>query len=362
MAVVRSYTGDRDLQTACARDLLAVLSGGIDAQDVAPPRADALRSCIRPLVGKLPVEVSSGSQDPGSFEVDQESSRLDGDEGASSTPVLISRSSVRKLVTDLLDTQGRGENRKRNSGVVKQSRSGRQAGQESGLEGRFGALVAQPPAEVMALVRAVDTQRGNGSALRRALSPSHFEFPDCEGSTEACCQLARAPTGQRFSKQVVSRYFALLFEAIAATAPVAGFPVNLSRFDLFHGHFLYARESRRFGILFHAREYPAEDPEAFPVNLGYCQRGSKVRYDETMNLRNLLWLAPREASVARARAPGVLCALDTRPDGILGAELVVEGLQLVHTIFEGDLGVLLGDVNYLGALKRRRLEQRLFIC
>lgn len=56
-----------------------------------------------------------------------------------------------------------------------------------------------------------------------------------------------------------------------------------------------------------------------------------------MTLRNLLWLAPREASGARARAPGVLCALDTRPDGILGRELVAEGLQLVHTIYEGEL-------------------------
>lgn len=55
-----------------------------------------------------------------------------------------------------------------------------------------------------------------------------------------------------------------------------------------------------------------------------------------MNLRNLLWLAPRERSLAHARAPGVLCALDTRPDGILGKELVAEGLQLVHTVYEGE--------------------------
>lgn len=31
-----------------------------------------------------------------------------------------------------------------------------------------------------------------------------LQFPDCEGSTEARCQLARATTGQRFSKQVSS--------------------------------------------------------------------------------------------------------------------------------------------------------------
>jgi hypothetical protein len=68
-----------------------------------------------------------------------------------------------------------------------------------------------------------------------------------------------------------------------------------------------------------------------------------VRYDETMTLRNLLWLAPREASSARARAPGVLCALDTRPDGILGRELVAEGLQLVHTIYEGELAHIVRD-------------------
>lgn len=78
---------------------------------------------------------------------------------------------------------------------------------------------------------------------------------------------------------------------------------------------------------FHSREYPQYDEKIFPINLGYCQKGkpvlclglqtirasfialenvvrvtcnksdlfvagSKIPYDKSMDLRNILWLAP----------------------------------------------------------------------
>lgn len=192
------FQGDRDLQIACARDLLAILSGGVDAEAVAPPRADALRSCIRPLVGKLPMKYLAGTQDSSSSKA-QNISQFDlefgrreqsadfpellkdrtewhaDSEGALPLPVTVHRSTVRKLVKDLLDTELKEVKRKRKSANIRRSRLGLKVGQESRLEARFRAFIAQPPAEVMALVKAVDAQRGNGSALRRALSPSHFE-------------------------------------------------------------------------------------------------------------------------------------------------------------------------------------------
>lgn len=82
---------------------------------------------------------------------------------------------------------------------------------------------------------------------------------------------------------------------------------------------------------FHAKEYPAYDKKLFPYNMGYCQvgkqgqscgmsqmlniiiwlcswsfSGSNVAYDDSMNLRNILWLAPLPSNSTRAWvAPGV---------------------------------------------------------
>ncbi|KAL6582603.1 hypothetical protein OROMI_004681 [Orobanche minor] len=81
-------------------------------------------------------------------------------------------------------------------------------------------------------------------------------------------------------------------EIIVERGPSVGLNISLSRYDLFHGHLFLAKESGRLGILFHAKEYHAYDREIFPYNMGYCQVGSNVAYDNSMNLRNILWLAP----------------------------------------------------------------------
>jgi len=65
--------------------------------------------------------------------------------------------------------------------------------------------------------------------------------------------------------------------------------VNLSRWDLFHAHAFRSWDDGKLGLLFHAKEYPQEC-EAFPYNLGFCQRGSSLAYDtHGMDFRNLLF-------------------------------------------------------------------------
>ncbi|KAM1198988.1 hypothetical protein ACFX2G_010466 [Malus domestica] len=52
---------------------------------------------------------------------------------------------------------------------------------------------------------------------------------------------------------------------------------------------------------------------------------SNVTYDDSMNLLNTVWLAPLPSNSTKAwAAPGVLVALDARPDGIIYRYLITE--------------------------------------
>ncbi|XP_061972573.1 uncharacterized protein LOC133694898 [Populus nigra] len=175
----------------------------------------------------------------------------------------------------------------------------------------------------------------------------HLMLPDVEGCKENKCELTRTPHGRRFISEELNSFLDFLFELIVARGPSAGFDVSLNGFDLFHGHVFIAAETRRLGILFHDREYPAYDKEIFPYNMGYCQTGSTVAYD-SMNLRNILWLAPLPSSSIKAwAAPGTLVVLDARPDGIIYTDLIPEYVNFARTIYEDDLGHVVVDVNYL---------------
>lgn len=58
--------------------------------------------------------------------------------------------------------------------------------------------------------------------------------------------------------------------------------VDISKYDLFHGH-LCLDKNNNLLILFHIREYPLD----FPANLGYCQKESNIKMDETFKHRNI---------------------------------------------------------------------------
>ncbi|CAI9764269.1 unnamed protein product [Fraxinus pennsylvanica] len=90
---------------------------------------------------------------------------------------------------------------------------------------------------------------------------------------------------------------------------------------------------------FHAKEYPAYDKEVFPYNMGYCQVGSNVPYDDGMNLRNILWLAPLPSNSTKSwLAPGVLVVLDAHPKGIIYQDLIPEYVHVARTLYEDDFG------------------------
>eukprot|EP00850_Spirogloea_muscicola_P022067 SM000275S10323 [mRNA] locus=s275:145901:147378:- [translate_table: standard] len=235
------------------------------------------------------------------------------------------------------------------------------------------------------------------AAVRALLSARRYRVPDVEGARAARCQLASFRAARRLRDKDCNVYFALLFHAVAVLMAAAGLPLSLSRFDLFHGHLFVTGcggtgpsngPCRRLGILallefspnmlwrltpssmaladeppsaaaarFHAMEYPAFCPITFPINLGYCQHGSMLEMDRSFDFRNILWLAP--AAPDRA---AVLVALDAAPGTPVYDGLVGEDLGLVRTIYEGDFGDIVGDINYFASLCTRQPHQRIFVC
>lgn len=146
----------------------------------------------------------------------------------------------------------------------------------------------------------------------------------------------------------------------------------MNRFDLFHAHLFCTRDSQQLGLLFHAKEYPAYNIKEFPINLGYCQRNSKLMYDErAMDFRNMLWfqvsiVTSHSAALLQSKhedffVQGRLCCLDVGPDSILHHDLIMDGLQDVRTVLESDFGRSVIDVNYFASLPSPP-QQRLFLC
>ncbi|VAH26610.1 unnamed protein product [Triticum turgidum subsp. durum] len=206
------------------------------------------------------------------------------------------------------------------------------------------AMVMWPPAPVLELALLAVDSGGDPGAIHRLLDPTMLPVPDIEGTKKSKCHLTRTPYGRRFADELftclcydqdINSYFAFLFELIAARGPSVGLNVSLTRYDLFHGHLFLASGTGRLGILFHAKEYPAFDKKLFPYNLGYCQAESDVPYDDSMNLRNILWLAPLPSSDNKVwLAPGVLVVLDAHPDGIIYQDMIRDYVQIVRTIYE----------------------------
>ncbi|KAL9233312.1 hypothetical protein vseg_008330 [Gypsophila vaccaria] len=223
-------------------------------------------------------------------------------------------------------------------------------------------LVWFPPEAVFELARLSFESGGNPDVVYLALDPTPFPVPDIEGSKECKCELTRTPYGRHFIHEELNAYMRFLFELIVSRGPSVGLNVSLSRYDLFHGHLFLAKETGRLGILFHAKEYPAYDKHDFPFNTGYCQKGTNVVYDEEMNFRNILWLAPMPSSSSKDWvAPGVLVVLDAHPDGIIYRDLIPDYVQIARTLYEDDFGTVPVDVNYLN-VGGAPPDYQLFIC
>ncbi|KAF0907673.1 hypothetical protein E2562_020445 [Oryza meyeriana var. granulata] len=223
-------------------------------------------------------------------------------------------------------------------------------------------MVMWPPAPVMELARIAVDSGGDPGAIHRALDPTMLPVPDVQEAQKNKCQLTRTPYGRRFANKEINSYLAFLFELIVARGPSVGLNVSLSRYDFFHGHLFLASGTGRLGILFHAKEYPAFDKELFPYNLGYCQAGSNIECNDSINLRNILWLAPLPSNETKTwLAPGVLVVLDAHPDGIIYQDMIRDYVQVVRTVYEDDFGEVAVDVNYLNVANAAPAD-RVFIC
>ncbi|KAL3623257.1 hypothetical protein CASFOL_032073 [Castilleja foliolosa] len=229
-------------------------------------------------------------------------------------------------------------------------------------QNQIDELILWPPEPVLELARLALDSGADPGAIHRALDPKHFPVPDVERSNEDRCELTRTPYGRQFIDKDLNLYLEFLFKTIVQRGPSVGLNVSLSRYDFFHGHLFITKESGRLGILFHAKEYPAYDKDVFPYNMGYCQVGSNVAYDDSMNLRNILWLAPLPCNSTKAwLAPGVLVVLDASPKGIIYEDLIPEYVRIARTLYEENLGKHVVDVNYLN-VGAKVSKFRLFIC
>jgi hypothetical protein len=174
--------------------------------------------------------------------------------------------------------------------------------------------------------------------------------PNVENAAHRGCELTHERCGRRMRDRKCNAYMVELFEMVSSLTLT-----SLNRFDLFHAHAFAWRatndvSSRRLGLLFHAKEYPAKDVAKFPIDLGKCQIDSTLRLDEKgMNHRNILWLSLDSC--------GLLAWLDTSSEPLREILTVPE----LHTTFEGDFGVVQGDVYYFHSLKNRKPSERLFI-
>ncbi|KAI3676023.1 hypothetical protein L1987_85619 [Smallanthus sonchifolius] len=222
-------------------------------------------------------------------------------------------------------------------------------------------LVWSPPASVFEIARLAFDSGGDPGSIQRTLDPTIIYVPDVEGSNENRCELTRTPYGRRFINEELNSYMEFLFKLITERGPKVGLNVSLNRYDFFHGHLFIAADGR-VGILFHAKEYPAYDKEVFPYNMGYCQKGSNVTYDDSMNLRNILWLAPLPSnSTSDWSAPGVLVVLDAHPGGIIYCDIIPQYVNYARTIYEEYFGDMVVDVNYLN-VGAAEPDYQIFIC
>lgn len=154
----------------------------------------------------------------------------------------------------------------------------------------------------------------NRTAIHMVGACIHFPGTDCDARR---CRDVR-------TSQFLGCIFSQAAQAIGA---------QLNNYDLFHAHLVH--DGCQLVMLFHAREYPAFDKDKFPIDLGFCQRTSKL-YPTAVEMRTrcAMWLPNHRHLV-------VLDAGD-RPLG---------------TIYESEFGVPVADVFYFNRQQRGSISE-----
>jgi len=158
----------------------------------------------------------------------------------------------------------------------------------------------------------------------------------------------------RFNDDEFNYLIINLFQTISLSEKSLGFPVKLSKYDLFHGHIFAIHTSEAaladIGILFHAKEYPGDlnlgNPES-EKNSPFTSKSPEFAY------RNFIWLA----------STGLIYDIDSNSRAIYPTYFLPDGMnrsepsmkEIVKLYLQARTFVLenldpyvesLGDVNY----------------
>ncbi|KAK6347714.1 hypothetical protein TWF718_005551 [Orbilia javanica] len=137
-------------------------------------------------------------------------------------------------------------------------------------------------------------------------------------------------------------YFESVFQRIPTSA---NGEISLSRFDLFHGHLFANPSTGTIGVVFHSKEYPAENADAFPFNLGFCQIDSNVTFsDNVMRKRNIVWTIDAKNRTSLWWIDMAVRTGSNTIDAVLGG-------KPFYTLYEDSLGYVLADFYYLSGLE-----------
>ncbi|KAK6518827.1 hypothetical protein TWF281_003519 [Arthrobotrys megalospora] len=137
-------------------------------------------------------------------------------------------------------------------------------------------------------------------------------------------------------------YFENLFQMIPTWTKGE---ILLSRFDLFHGHLFANPATRTAGVVFHSKEYPAENADTFPFNLGFCQINSNVTFaNKVMQKRNFVWTIDSSDRISLWRIDMAIESGDETIDMVLGG-------APFYTLYEDSLGHVVADFYYLEGLE-----------
>ncbi|KAJ3169253.1 hypothetical protein HDU88_001050 [Geranomyces variabilis] len=174
--------------------------------------------------------------------------------------------------------------------------------------------------------------------LTSLLSPINgFHYP-----TFAKCELTKDENPVLpFTNPALEDYFTTVFTSIPK---LTSKKLALSRFDLFHAHVFANTATGTAGVVFHSREYPAQNSKTFPYNLGFCQVGSDEPFDDSvMRRRNLVWVMDSAAGGGSAALYWIDMASKT---GNADVDAVLQDGPF-YTLYESDLGHVLADFYYL---------------
>lgn len=128
----------------------------------------------------------------------------------------------------------------------------------------------------------------------------------------------------QFTDKDLNRHFSDLFTTIACSYKKLGYKVNLTKYDLFHGHIFAVKTGASVsdvGILFHAKEYPRD------LKLGYPEAETNSPF--TTNAwaypyRDFIWLA----------STGIIYDLNSYSEQIYPKYFLPDGVDLNDPVMQ----------------------------